>query len=235
MKRKVFTAGLAASFISPAFGALVLTNGNFETSPPAGNSAAFAVTGWFESNTTASNFNDWTWNASSGAIRFTTTGVGVHTNLTTVAGLSNASGFIYQDLGIYTGDEATVALTGDALIRSDITQSFRGLSISFWQSPTAGVDGTLASGLAGATQLGATQTVSAIGIGAIGTGAIDLSGATIGNHIYVQIAAGTGLNEAFVDNLVLTTTPVPEPTASGLISAAFAAALIRRRRNATAR
>ncbi|BDS07008.1 hypothetical protein NT6N_20480 [Oceaniferula spumae] len=202
-----------------------------------------AGTDWYESNTTATFNGDAILNSSntafngqyrSGAIGTSQTGWG------NVALLANTSNYIYQNLGAYTNEATmTVSVTGFERVSGGTTGDFN-LQVTVYAQTGAFTPGTgtdIAS--AGLTQLGqlsyhydfdnSVTTYDSEDHDFVFNG---FSGATSGDNIWIDIrkVTGAGTHVATIDNVSISTTAIPEPSATALISLAGLGFFLRRRR-----
>lgn len=208
--------------------ALTVTGGDFGTTPVTGD--VLDVPGWFESSIAGYNYADYT--TAKQPSHFTV-------NQTRTLALDHPDqGYVYQSLGAY-GGESSLTLICDSLIRDGLTPprtaaSVEAVTFSVWAAPgsTVGVDGTSLSALTGAVQLdsflfdASAQTYVADTATFLHT--YNISGATLGDNIWLQIAKNGTTFEVVLDNVNV----VPEPTSVALFGMAAAAGLIFRRRKA---
>lgn len=148
------------------------------------------------------------------------------TGLGNIMIFNNGGGYIYQNLGTL-GSETAASFSFDALERVQANGDFT-ITVALFSSTTfAGANGTDISGAAGVTALDTgsyaftsdanlTTVDDTVGIVAD----LDLTGATIGDDIWVRFSAPrpSGDSTGNIDNITVAYTTAPEPSAAALLS-----------------
>ena len=235
---------LLAMAIGSANAALVLTNGNFQADTVALNATNTAITSWFESSTSGSNFADYLFHST------TQLGAGSTTSLSFEATTS----YVYQSLGTTTGSEASITVSGTAIDRYATSGGGRTFGAATFQlfsgTPGSSGDGIALTGLtslgtftisesAGADlNLGFGDTKPETGTAAqsalFTTTAFDLSALAPGTQVWLQISAPTSGTSApndrnpILDDLSINVA-IPEPSTT-LLGGLGLLMLLRRRR-----
>jgi hypothetical protein len=201
-----------------ASAALVVTNGDFETNPPTSGGYTGTATGWFTTGGTGGQI----------VAIFPGSFTGTSNTGSAKGAMESTGGYFYQSLGTYSG-ESSLQIQLDLFQQKARECGNLRFSIFAGTPNTAAANGVdiFASKVAaaGLTQLGSTITIADQFPGAVGTayqslnynaGTIDLSGATVGQSIWLYIdsttANASGGTEPWFDNVQVLTT-VPEPGA----------------------
>ena len=226
-------AALAAFAIMPAHGALMVTNGDFETGAPGAGGNAEDVAGWFDGATHPVGFWQDIWHSNnnqpagqSGA------GVGL-------SGVNN-QGFLYQDIGTNDGGATQLDWSISLGAFTDAGTAVREgtLTVGIYEVTGAyagGADGTDVDGAVGVTLVGSDSVaISRTGGNAaiVEAGSIDISGVNASNNLILRIYwVGGGPNDAngFMSGDDVTISAVPEPGSLALLGLGGLCVLRRRR------
>lgn len=245
--RPLLTLGALAAMSTGAQAALSITNGDFQDPALADGGIEFAVTDWFESNTDASNFNEFTYfNSAHFAAEHTSGMLGLGGGNS-----GDRAGYVYQAIGTRAAGDNFVTINADYFKRhhpsTGQSRMFGTMDFEFFSGNFTGADGTAITGL---NSLGSIE-VTALELGFDDTDvnlaeyanytseAVSLAGANVGDTIWIKVDSSTaGLVSGplqynpWVDNMSVATSAaaVPEPSSAALLGLGGLALILRRRK-----
>jgi hypothetical protein len=229
LKTTILSAAALSAVTGSSFGALVLTNGGFETNGAAvGNASLFRPSGWVaeEVVTFGGIQNSTNLNTGSGVDEGITAAQATGSQHLRLVGDVGLDGGVNQDLG--SADAGTYVITGDYFTGGNAGPVIGyAPTIEFYTGDPLGAGTLLATAtLAGGALDGATNNSSTF---SVSTGA--LAG---GENIWVRMRTNPTLagevTRGGVDNLQLAFAPVPEPSSTALLGLGGLALILRRRK-----